>query len=796
MKKKFLVLLCLATMVICSSSLVYAADVTADFEELGYTQDQALSSDVNLDGIKLRTSTGKGAAYGIDYGAGGSDAIYPDFSGGAAETVYITLYDGSAFDMKSIYLADTDLFGSTSYNIYGDLEGTEKYSKLGVNVTSPLTVTFSNWINIDEIRIEAANLSGNGEKDVAASIDNFTYGAASSLPEVTLNVNNTSISEDGVATVTGTLSAVASSDAVTLTAAQDTRDENDETIIVAITDVTNGTESGTQQVTVTLTDDDDAPSVSVNNPSIAEGDSGSASLEFIVSLSEASGKSITVDYATAAGTATAGTDYTAISTTSLTFAAGETSKTIPVTVLGDTVIEVDETVLLNLTNPLNATISEAQGTGTMTNDDTSTSQKKSNTSTDSEADNSESQATGITETLTNTDGQVEKKALMDNDKLENILKNNDAGATAIIEVKGNVDIATGTLNGQMVKNMEDKEGTLVLQTESVTYTLPTSEININAISNEFGTNVLLSDIDVSISISKSSDTMTKIVEDVAQDGGFAIVVPSMDYTITCSYGAKEINVNRFNGFVERKVAIPEDVDPSKITTGIVVAPDGTIRHVPTRIIQSDGKYYAIINSLTNSTYSVIWHPVEFSDVADHWAKDAINNMGSRMIVTGIGDNNYDPNRSVTRAEFATIIVRALGLESESSESGFHDVSVKDWYYDYVKTATTYDIISGYGDGIFGPNDLINREQAMTMMVKAMKITNLNISLTTDEANLLLSSFSDGLSASDYAKDSIAICLKAGIISGTSETKISPKVGITRAEVAVMIQALLEKSELI
>lgn len=68
--------------------------------------------------------------------------------------------------------------------------------------------------------------------------------------------------------------------------------------------------------------------------------------------------------------------------------------------------------------------------------------------------------------------------------------------------------------------------------------------------------------------------------------------------------------------------------------------DGTFSHVPTTIVVINGKYFAKINSLTNSTYTVIYNPVTFTDVTIHWAKDAINDMGSRMVVAGIGNGIY------------------------------------------------------------------------------------------------------------------------------------------------------------
>ncbi len=183
-------------------------------------------------------------------------------------------------------------------------------------------------------------------------------------------------------------------------------------------------------------------------------------------------------------------------------------------------------------------------------------------------------------------------------------------------------------------------------------------------------------------------------------------------------------------------------------------------------------------------------------MVNHWAKDAINDIGSRMVVTGVGNNNYAPDRSMTRAEFATIMVRALGLEPGTGTSGFSDVTAADWYSGYIKTAASYGIIKGYDNGNFGPNDTITREQAMTMIARAMAITKLSAGLTDSEISQFLGAFSDGESASSYAKESIAACIKTGITSGTSSTTISPKAEITRAEVAVMVQRLLQKSGLV
>src|SRR5205823_14054025 len=106
------------------------------------------------------------------------------------------------------------------------------------------------------------------------------------------------------------------------------------------------------------------------NVTVTEGDSGTTNANFIVTLSAASGRTVVVNYATADGTATAPSDYVAILTTGLTFNPGETIKTITVLVNGDIVDEPNETFTLNLSNPTNATVPTATGTGTIVNDDT------------------------------------------------------------------------------------------------------------------------------------------------------------------------------------------------------------------------------------------------------------------------------------------------------------------------------------------------------------------------------------------------------------------------------------------
>ena len=161
---------------------------------------------------------------------------------------------------------------------------------------------------------------------------------------------------------------------VTVAVRGDTLDEADETVVVGLSGVGFGARIATGTGTGTITDDDPLPALSVDSPSVTEGDSGSTDMTFTVSLSPASGREVRTGYAIypGDGTATSGTDYTAIDGFRfLTFAPGETSKTFTVEVLGDTDPEADETVGVRLAaGPTNALIAgNGRGVGTITDDD-------------------------------------------------------------------------------------------------------------------------------------------------------------------------------------------------------------------------------------------------------------------------------------------------------------------------------------------------------------------------------------------------------------------------------------------
>ena len=184
----------------------------------------------------------------------------------------------------------------------------------------------------------------------------------------------------------------------------------------------------------------------------------------------------------------------------------------------------------------------------------------------------------------------------------------------------------------------------------------------------------------------------------------------------------------------------------------------------------------------------------FADISGHKDKTAIEALASRGIINGKTENSFEPNSTMTRAEFATIIARGLGL-SEKKESVFHDVTENDWFYNYVNTAYGYGIIKGISENEFNPNGLITREEAAVMVTRAAVLCGIDTDMEAVAVRDVLSQFFDYVKASDWAKPALAFCYDKGILD-SSVMDILPKEAATRGAIASMLYNLLISAKLL
>lgn len=184
----------------------------------------------------------------------------------------------------------------------------------------------------------------------------------------------------------------------------------------------------------------------------------------------------------------------------------------------------------------------------------------------------------------------------------------------------------------------------------------------------------------------------------------------------------------------------------------------------------------------------------FIDISNHEKKVAIEALASRGIINGKTENSFEPDSTMTRAEFATIMVRGLGLPRHNS-ANFKDVTKDDWFYSYVGSAYHYGIVKGVSETEYNPNGTIKREEAAVMITRAAKLCGIDIEMNADAVCDVLDKFLDYSQSSQWAQSSLAFCCKEGILSNDVMV-IMPKEEVTRGEIADMLYKMLSLGGLI
>ncbi|MDO4754134.1 MAG: S-layer homology domain-containing protein [Bacillota bacterium] len=191
---------------------------------------------------------------------------------------------------------------------------------------------------------------------------------------------------------------------------------------------------------------------------------------------------------------------------------------------------------------------------------------------------------------------------------------------------------------------------------------------------------------------------------------------------------------------------------------------------------------------------IINDKISFSDMKSHRDRDAVHALAARNIISGTGDGKFSPDKEMTRAEFATVVVRALGLLPKKNAT-FDDVPANAWYADYVGAAYHYKLVYGIDAVTFRPTDLITREQAATLVMRAAHLCGLNRPMTIAEVRKIITRFGDHTDVSPRAQEGLAFCY-ANQILDSDEPNMEPSRYVLRAEIARMLYNLLRVAELI
>lgn len=184
-------------------------------------------------------------------------------------------------------------------------------------------------------------------------------------------------------------------------------------------------------------------------------------------------------------------------------------------------------------------------------------------------------------------------------------------------------------------------------------------------------------------------------------------------------------------------------------------------------------------------YAVMEYDKSFEDLPDaHWAHDAVKRLAARHIVNGVNDAEFAPNGLTTRAEFAALLVRALGLRG-STGAPFTDVG-DDWYAGEIAAAYEAGLVQGVTADRFGPDERVTREQMAAMIVRAYEFAQ----ETKVSGGGKMGAFRDADEVSAWAGEDVTRALELGLMRGRGSGRFAPRDGATRAEAAMAIWNLI------
>ena len=219
------------------------------------------------------------------------------------------------------------------------------------------------------------------------------------------------------------------------------------------------------------------------------------------------------------------------------------------------------------------------------------------------------------------------------------------------------------------------------------------------------------------------------------------------------------------------------------------ATEGTTYYYKAFATNTDGTSYGTVEQFTAAAAAppVPALALSFTDVPDsYWAHDAIYELSSQGYVNGYPDGTFKPGSQIIRAEFVTIMDKVLKLTSYTPQAPmFSDVNPDDWFYQGVDTAVYAGIAKGYGDGTFGSDRPITREEIACVLVQALG--------ETDEAMASMSAktnFTDDASISSWARGFVVVAVKDGLLKGYPDGSFGPQGTATRAEACAMIANFL------
>lgn len=320
-------------------------------------------------------------------------------------------------------------------------------------------------------------------------------------------------------------------------------------------------------------------------------------------------------------------------------------------------------------------------------------------------------------------------------------------------------------------------------TDHGTYILPLSAIDLSELADKVQTNV--SDMKIHVALyALTGDKAAEVADAIREIGGKPLSDAfDMSFAIEGASGAT-MNIANFDQYVKRKIPLKER--PVQTATIALYNPDTKQLHfVPGSISPTEAAFWRTGNSI----YTVLELNKTFNDTASHWAQSNIEQLASKLIVEGVTDTTFEPDRNLTRAEFVAFTTRAFGLVDVTDGTYFSDVGRGSWYSGMVAAAAKAGIINGYEDDTFRPDAPITREELAAIVVRAYRYAGGSVNVSDSEQISILSRWSDS-NEIVWGQKEVAGAISAGFVQGMTDDTLETYGFATRAQTVTMLKRVL------
>ncbi len=332
-------------------------------------------------------------------------------------------------------------------------------------------------------------------------------------------------------------------------------------------------------------------------------------------------------------------------------------------------------------------------------------------------------------------------------------------------VQGNSPVEGVRLSGAVLgKLLQDGHvDTLVVQTAQASYALPVKELDLGRLARELGTETNKLQLEITARMNDTAEaSATAAGWKVAGAWEFAVKISAPD--------GKEQELKNFSGYVKRTVKPETGIslnEGSLAVARIVPAADGSWVLEPVPFRTDGGEVH--IYSRTNSTYLLVQHTRTFADMKGHWAQGGMERMAARMIADGMAPEEFQPDKSVTRAEVAAFLVRALGLSPTATGGDnrtYTDVGAADWFAGAVRSASVMKLVEGYGDGSFRPGEAVTRQELAVMVHRAAELAGMKPAVAASAAGPGQVPYGDDAAIAGWAKPAVEALTRQGLLGGS------------------------------